>query len=106
MSEPAPLPVAAGCQRNVTVTIYPVAQCLSLPVLARCVCVVEMAEELPGFIPRVLRREDVSLLRADEAVFTAMLNRDWPGESRFGATTMNDFGRPPVVTPHIRSGPN
>jgi integrase/recombinase XerD len=27
-----------------------------------------------GFIPRVLRREDVSLLRADETVFNAMLH--------------------------------
>jgi len=28
-----------------------------------------VAEELPGFIPRVLRLDDVSLLRADETVF-------------------------------------
>jgi len=28
-----------------------------------------MAEELPGFIPQVLRPDDVSLLRADETVF-------------------------------------
>jgi integrase/recombinase XerD len=34
-----------------------------------------MAEEqLPGFIPHVLRRNDVSLLRADETVFTAMVD--------------------------------
>jgi len=33
-----------------------------------------MSEELPGFIPRVLRHEDVSLLRADETVFNAMLD--------------------------------
>ncbi|MGQ9408257.1 tyrosine-type recombinase/integrase [Mycolicibacterium gilvum] len=33
-----------------------------------------MAEELPGFIPRVLQRGDVSLLRADEAVLTAMVD--------------------------------
>ena len=32
-----------------------------------------MAEELPGFIPQVLRRDDVSLLRADETVFNAMV---------------------------------
>lgn len=31
-----------------------------------------MVEELPGFIPQVLRRDDVSLLRADETVFNAM----------------------------------
>jgi hypothetical protein len=29
-----------------------------------------MAEELPGFISEILCREDVSLLRADEAVLT------------------------------------
>ena len=33
-----------------------------------------MAEELPGFIPQVLRRDDVSLLRADETVFNAMVD--------------------------------
>jgi hypothetical protein len=33
---------------------------------------VRMAEELPGFIPRVLQLDDVSLLRADEAVLKAM----------------------------------
>ena len=33
-----------------------------------------MAEELPGFIPRVLQRGDVSLLRADEAVLEAMVD--------------------------------
>jgi hypothetical protein len=33
-----------------------------------------MAEELPGFIPRVLHRDDVSLLRADEAVLKAMVD--------------------------------
>ncbi|MGV0718310.1 hypothetical protein ABQE93_23180 [Mycolicibacterium sp. XJ662] len=33
-----------------------------------------MAEELPGFIPQILRSEDVSLLRADEAVFNAMID--------------------------------
>ena len=33
-----------------------------------------MAEELPGFIPRVLRLNDVSLLRADETVFNAMVD--------------------------------
>jgi hypothetical protein len=31
-----------------------------------------MADELPGFIPRVLQLDDVSLLRADEAVLKAM----------------------------------
>ncbi|WP_233209513.1 hypothetical protein [Mycobacterium sp. ENV421] len=31
------------------------------------------AEELPGFVPRILRADDVSLLRADETVFDAML---------------------------------
>jgi hypothetical protein len=30
-----------------------------------------MVEELPGFIPQVLRRDDVSLLRAEETVFNA-----------------------------------
>jgi integrase/recombinase XerD len=30
-----------------------------------------MFEELPGFIPQVLRRDDVSLLRAYETVFNA-----------------------------------
>ena len=34
----------------------------------------DMADELPGFIPRVLRLDDVSLLRADETVFTAMVD--------------------------------
>jgi hypothetical protein len=33
-----------------------------------------MVEELPGFIPQVLRRDDVSLLRADEAVLKAMVD--------------------------------
>jgi integrase/recombinase XerD len=33
-----------------------------------------MAEELPGFIPRVLQLDDVSLLRADEAVLNAMVD--------------------------------
>jgi hypothetical protein len=35
---------------------------------------IAMAEELPGFIPHILRAEDVSLLRADEAVFNAMID--------------------------------
>ncbi|WP_326546480.1 phage integrase N-terminal SAM-like domain-containing protein [Mycolicibacterium sp. ND9-15] len=34
----------------------------------------DMVEELPGFIPQVLRRDDVSLLRADETVFNAMVD--------------------------------
>jgi hypothetical protein len=33
-----------------------------------------MAEDLPGFIPRVLRLDDVSLLRADETVVEAMVD--------------------------------
>lgn len=33
-----------------------------------------MAEELPGFIPHILRADDVSLLRADETVFNAMVD--------------------------------
>lgn len=33
-----------------------------------------MVEEVPGFIPQVLRRNDVSLLRADETVFNAMID--------------------------------
>jgi len=33
-----------------------------------------MAKELPGFIPHVLRVDDVSLLRADETVFNAMVD--------------------------------
>jgi integrase/recombinase XerD len=33
-----------------------------------------VAEELPGFIPRVLRLDDVSLLRADETVVNAMVD--------------------------------
>ena len=33
-----------------------------------------MAEELPWCIPRVLRLDDVSLLRADETVFYAMVD--------------------------------
>jgi hypothetical protein len=33
-----------------------------------------MADELPGFIPQGLRLEDVSLLRADETVFNAMMD--------------------------------
>ena len=32
------------------------------------------AEELPGFVPWILRADDVSLLRADETVFEAMLD--------------------------------
>ncbi|WP_254923959.1 MULTISPECIES: hypothetical protein [unclassified Rhodococcus (in: high G+C Gram-positive bacteria)] len=32
------------------------------------------AEELPGFVPRILRADDVSLLRADETVFKAMVD--------------------------------
>jgi integrase/recombinase XerD len=33
-----------------------------------------MAADLPGFIPRVLQLDDVSLLRADEAVLNAMVD--------------------------------
>jgi hypothetical protein len=33
-----------------------------------------MADELPGFIPHVLRLDDVSLLRADEMVLNAMVD--------------------------------
>ena len=33
-----------------------------------------MADELPGFIPHLLRTSDVSLLRADERVLEAMLD--------------------------------
>jgi len=33
-----------------------------------------MVDELPGFIHRVLRLDDVSLLRADETVFIAMVD--------------------------------
>jgi hypothetical protein len=33
-----------------------------------------MVEELPGFLPQILRSEDVSLLLADEAVFNAMID--------------------------------
>ena len=39
-----------------------------------------MVEELPGFIPQVLRRDDVSLLRADETVFSAMVD-GWRAQS-------------------------
>jgi hypothetical protein len=34
-----------------------------------------MVEELPGFVPQVLRRDDASLLQADETVFTVMVDR-------------------------------
>jgi integrase/recombinase XerD len=68
------LPLAAGWYRNVTVTNWGVAQPLSPSTPYYCKYGFDMAEELPGFIPRVLRREDVSLLRADETVFTAMLD--------------------------------
>jgi hypothetical protein len=44
--------------------------------------VLAMAEELPGFIPHILRREDVSLLRADEAVFNSMVD-DWRISRRY-----------------------
>lgn len=33
-----------------------------------------MADELPGFIPQVLRLDDVTLLRADETVLDAMFD--------------------------------
>lgn len=33
-----------------------------------------MADDLPGFIPRVLQLDDVALLRADEAVLNAMVD--------------------------------
>jgi integrase/recombinase XerD len=33
-----------------------------------------MTDDLPGFIPQVLRLDDVSLLRADETVFNAMVD--------------------------------
>ena len=33
-----------------------------------------MPEELPGFIPRVLRLDDVSLLRADETVLGVIVD--------------------------------
>ena len=33
-----------------------------------------MVEELPGFIPQVLRRDDVALLRAGKRVFNAMVD--------------------------------
>jgi hypothetical protein len=35
-----------------------------------------MVDKLPGFVPQVLRRDDVSLLRADETVFNAMVARE------------------------------
>lgn len=35
---------------------------------------VGVAEEFPGFVPRALRLDDVSLLRADETVFNAMVD--------------------------------
>jgi hypothetical protein len=39
-----------------------------------------MVDELPGFIPQLLRRDDVSLLRADETVFSAMVD-GWRAQS-------------------------
>jgi hypothetical protein len=33
-----------------------------------------VAEELPGFLPYALRLDDVSLLRADETLFNAMVD--------------------------------
>jgi integrase/recombinase XerD len=33
-----------------------------------------MADEVPGFIPQVLRLDEVSLLRADETVLNAMVD--------------------------------
>jgi hypothetical protein len=33
-----------------------------------------IAEDLPGFLPHVLRLDDVSLLRAEETVFNAMVD--------------------------------
>lgn len=54
-----------------------------------------MAEELPGFIPQILRREDVSLLRADEAVFGAMID-GWRGPDagpRLDVNTIKARGR-------------
>ena len=46
---------------------------LILSVEARLRMATGVAEELPGFIPRVLRFDDVSLLRTDETVFNAMV---------------------------------
>lgn len=37
------------------------------------------SDELPGLIPRILSNGDVSLLRADERVFEAMLD-GWPAQ--------------------------
>jgi hypothetical protein len=52
-----------------------------------------MADELPGFIPRVLQLDDVSLLRADEAVLNAMVDHLRPVlaalEARLG--TLNEL---------------
>ena len=45
-----------------------------------------MADDLPGFIPRVLQLDDVSLLRADEAVLNAMV--------RISAITYDQFSPP------------
>ncbi len=46
-----------------------------------------MAEELPGFIPRLLEASDVSLLRADERVLEAMLDLARVGATiRYGGT--------------------
>jgi integrase/recombinase XerD len=42
--------------------------------LARLRTATGVGEELPGFIPRVLRFDDVSLLRTDETVFNAMVD--------------------------------
>ena len=54
---------------------------LILSVEARLRMATGVAEELPGFIPRVLRFDDVSLLRTDETVFNAMVEGWLPPSS-------------------------
>lgn len=41
--------------------------------------VADMADEVPGFIPQVLRLDEVPLLRADETVLNAMVVGVMPG---------------------------
>jgi hypothetical protein len=53
-----------------------------------------MAEELPGFIPRILRADDVSLLRADETVFDAMVD-GWRAQMQALPRDRHDQGTVP-----------
>jgi hypothetical protein len=62
-----------------------------------------MAEELPRFIPRILRADDVSLLRAEKAVFDGMRRRHMIicSSMSFPRGASSTFVSGPNVTPNL-----